>query len=186
MPMCPSLPSLPQAFQGAPPPSRRQLRPPSPARQAGANSGEQPAGSVPGPAADSASQQGAGDFAEAAVEAIAQWLDMGGCASPTAGDVSQDEVAYTPSAMDAEEPFSHSKVHSTQAWLEGCMNNFEQPLSDCGNLWHIAQQSSAAHEECCSLVGGDATKLPAGIGAPPRLWQQGRRGRRHPLRHPER
>lgn len=58
------------------------------------------------------SEQGAGDFAEAAVEAIAQRLDMGGAASPTTAEMSQDEVAYTPSAMDADDPHSHSKVHS--------------------------------------------------------------------------
>lgn len=63
-------------------------------------------------------QQDAGDFAEAAVEAIAQRLEMGGCASPTAGDVSQDEVAYTPSAVDADDPFSQSKVCSVyKKWV---------------------------------------------------------------------
>lgn len=111
---------LPWASGRTPPSGSPRLTPPSPARQAGADSAAQPAGSVPSRPADSASQQGAGDFAEAAVEAIAQRLDMGGCASPTAGDVSQDEVAYTPSAMDADEPFSHSKVRSLWGHTLAC------------------------------------------------------------------
>ena len=54
------------------------------------------------------------------MEAIAQRLDMGGCASPTTDYVSQDEVAYTPSAVDADEPFSHSKVRSLSGPTLAC------------------------------------------------------------------
>lgn len=78
--------------------------------QAPPSGGAAPRGSAEAP--KEAREQGAGDFAEAAVEAIAQLLDMGGdgdgSASP--GAMSQDEVAYTPSAMDADDPHSHSKV----------------------------------------------------------------------------
>ena len=153
----PSLPSLTCALQRAPPSSRPQLRPPSPARQAGANKGAQLAGSVPGSAADDTSQQGAGDFAEAAVEAIAQRLDMGGCASPTAADVSHKVVQRFLDGVDIA-----GIIHK-------CTSDTDVTTAAVIALWQMAVLQ---HSSSMTAPPPPATTLAAAVTAPTASAQQ--------------